>query len=232
VARHRHVWDYAVTFGESPNNFPLPNLPALAADLRYYRQQGIEGIFLQVDHPSLSDLRDLKVWVLAKLLEDPGQDLAALILEFTESFYGAAGADIRTYLDELLAVARSSRAVIEYPTEAEQYTYLDRAFLARAHSTFDRAEARVAGDAGLRARVRRARISLDRATLWLWREVFGPLPQAGGLDARRLAERLRSTVGAEIVQTWPEPSRAGQVDALEREIGTALARLAPGSPSD
>jgi hypothetical protein len=69
---HLRVWDYIVIFGDE-GELPLPNLDVIAADLREYLRLGAEGVFVQNEYPIAGDLRDLKTWILVKLLENPTQ---------------------------------------------------------------------------------------------------------------------------------------------------------------
>lgn len=226
--KHLHVWDYSVTFGRG--DLPLPNLPVLAADFRHYLASGVEGLFVQHDHTIDADMRDLKLWILLKLLEDPQSDLDALIREFTDGYYGAAGSSLRRYLSRLERAASRKPTFIGYPSKPSQYRYLDLSFLERAHGLFDRAEQRVAGDPVLLRRVRHARLSLDRATLlrlktlrsqWqarprLWR---GRPP-----DIDAIAARYRQTWYEQIELRAPE-RRAAERARVDGEIERIFASV-------
>ena len=83
AAPNLRIWDYTVIFGPD-GDLPLPNLGYLADDLRVYLEHGVDGLFVQHVHPIAGDLRDLKLWMLLKLLEDPHRDASALVREFTE----------------------------------------------------------------------------------------------------------------------------------------------------
>jgi len=98
------VWDYAVSYGPG-TGFPMPSVRTYAPDFRFYREHKVEGVFTELEWPILADTRDLKVWTMMKLLEDPGQDPEALIRTFSDGFYGAAGAGLRDYLALLEAAA-------------------------------------------------------------------------------------------------------------------------------
>jgi hypothetical protein len=214
--RHLRIWDYIVTYGAA--DLPLPNLEFLAHDLRYYRRRGVEGMFVQHDHPIAADLRDLKAWVLLKLLEDPARDAAALVRQFTDGYYGPAGESIRSYLAALGRAARRRPAFIGFAAEPSDYAYLDRSFLSAAARIFDQAEARVASEAQWLGRVRHARLSLDRALLLRGRAL--------GLAADELAavaRRYRSTWEAEIERRLDADERAGARKEVQEEIERALA---------
>jgi len=46
----------------------------------------------------LADNRDFKMWIQNKLLENPDLNYDALVNEFSDGYYGAAGKHFRQYL--------------------------------------------------------------------------------------------------------------------------------------
>jgi hypothetical protein len=226
---HLRIWGYTVTFGHTPNNLPLPNLRVIAEDFRYYREQKIEGLFIQHDHPVHADMRDLKLWIVFKLAEDPTRDLDALIRDFTDGFYGPAGGTVREYLAALERAARRTPSSIRHPTEASQYRYLTPEFLRRAHALFDRAEDEVRGNRTLTRRVRHARLTLDRATLLLWDASLtappGSAEDGAPLDPDRVARRYRKTAIEQAKRRLP-PYREDEVrKQVVREVAKGLRRI-------
>ena len=185
-------------------------------------------MFVQHDHPVLADMRDLKLWALFKLVEDPSRDVDALILDFTDGFYGAAAGTIREYLRERERAARRKPARIRYPVNYTEYRYLTPKFLRRAQALFDRAEKEVDGDPVLLRRLRHARLSLDRATLLRWDEALAaPLRrgQGRGIDPQRVAERYRRTAAEQIKLRIKPHRRQDKRDKVEREIDKLLKRI-------
>jgi len=219
---HLWVWDYLVVFGDH-GDFPIPNLRALAEDYAWYLERGVEGIYLQAAYPIAADMRDLKLWVAAKLLSDPGRDYDALVEEFTGGYYGPAAASIRGYLGVVERAARRNPSRIGYVPDLEDYRYLDRKFFRAAHRSFDRAERRVADDEILLRRVRHARLSLDRATL-----VFWPTAERAGVgDIDAVAQRYRDTWREQLALRSTEDQRQPVLDEVDREI-----RFWSGQPAD
>ena len=217
---HLRVWDYVVVFGEE-GEMPLPNLALIADDLRSYEEIGAEGVFMQHGSPIAPDMRDLKLWVVAKLLEDPFLSHRDLTEEFTDGYYGAAGRSIRRYLRLREAAARRRPVRIPYQASPGAYTYLDREFLERAHGLFDRADRHVVGDPILAPRVNHARLSLDRATLLRW----SALGLAGTrLDRKAIASRYRRTWQTQIESRMPKLHRAAALAELDRELAHLSAR--------
>jgi hypothetical protein len=211
--RHLRVWDYIVTFGDA-GDLPLPNIDVIAADLRFYRDLGVEGVFVQHAHPVDADVRDLKQWVVTKLLEDPDRDPDALVREFTEGYYGAAGTHVRRYLRLLQRSARRHPARIGFPVDPRDFAWLEPDFLLRGQAVFDRAARAVEDDPLLRARVEHARLTLDRATLL---RAADPevAPALALLDVAAVRRRYRTTWIREIERRLPVGLRARSVAAVD-----------------
>ena len=231
------IWDYLVTFG-SDGDLPLPNLSYLATDYRFYLERGVEGMFVQHEHPISADLRDLKLWVLAKLLEDPQRKTARLIRDFTNGYYGPAGKYVRRYLCMLDEATDRHDHIIGHRATASDYVYIDALFATKASRAFDRAE-RVAGDDPvLLRRVRHARLSLDRATLKRWDElvedwVKGGKDEAGfPLDADVIAARyLRTWIEQVELRLHPDRRRHA-VRGAEKEVKKILERMSQPTISE
>lgn len=225
---HLVVWDYTVVWGEA-GELPLPNLSFMARDYRTYRALGAEGVLSEHAFPVLADLRDLKLWVQLKLLEDPEQDEGALIRTFTDGYYGRGGTFIRRYVRELARAAARHPGFVAYGAKPEAYAWLfEPRFMAGAHRLFDRAERAVADDPVLVQRVRHARLSLDRATLVLWpalAERIGgdaELARRLGLDAPRVAARYRDTALAEAERRLIDAEIPELRETVEAEVAPFL----------
>ncbi len=221
---HLRIWDYTVTFG-SGANLPLPNWQIMQRDLAYYRDHGVEGMYVQHDLPVIADLWDLRLWLLMKLLEDPGRDLATMIREFTDGYYGAAAPTIRKYLEELERARRIGGGSIRYRTRSWMYRYLTPRFLLRAQTLFDRAVEQVRDDPELVRRIQEARISLDRATVLRWSPRLGKglryTPDGLGsepLDPYQVAERYYLHAHSRIARRLTPELRPERHEQLDREM--------------
>jgi hypothetical protein len=217
------IWDYAVAY-RNYGDLPRPTLRVLASDLRYYRDLGVEGIFYQLDDPLGADMRALKQWVLLKLIDDPGRNVQDLVNEFTEGYFTQAAPAIRRYLTLLEAQVAANPAPLRFKPGQDDYRWLDAPFLFAAHTLFDKAEKRVAGDPIVLRRVRWARLSLDRATLWRWKLLFGRTDEARGTSDKQIlhwqavTRRYRETWYTQIGLKLPADERAGSRAEVDREI--------------
>ncbi|MFH1571815.1 MAG: DUF4838 domain-containing protein, partial [Gemmatimonadota bacterium] len=95
-----HIWDYTTNF--SHYLAPMPNLPVVTPDIRFYVEHGARGVMLQgaYQSPGSADA-PLRCWVWAKQLWDPSLDTRALMRDFVYGYYGEAAEPMWQY-EELL----------------------------------------------------------------------------------------------------------------------------------
>lgn len=97
VAKKVWVWHYGVDFWcyFAPN----PNLGALAADLRRYARDGVDGVMVQGDLQSPGgELAELRTYLCAQLLWDPARDPLAIRREFCAGYFGPAQEEVLEFL--------------------------------------------------------------------------------------------------------------------------------------
>jgi hypothetical protein len=165
ICSHLYVWHYIVDFAHYYN--PFPNFGAMAADMKFYRDIGVEGIYLQgMGHGGGGgEFSLLRPYYGMKLLWDPDQDPEALIRDFLEGYYGAAAEPIHSYIKLLQAKVDTDNIHMHLYTNPAQ-GYLTDEILAQAMALFDQAEAAVQGDPELLERVRVARMPLTYARVF------------------------------------------------------------------
>ena len=231
ITKQLRIWDYAVTYRPHPG-LPLPTVHTYATDYRYFAEHNVEGVFTEHEHAILADMRDLKIWMMIKLLEDPYRDEAALLNDFTDGFYGPAGPIVRRYLTDLQTATESTNATVNWFPPLSQYTYLTLDFLRQAQASFDEAETSVQGDALLLRRVRHARLPVDRACLVLWGKLMREWRASDGrpeeipLDRDVIAARCRETWLAQIDLRIPPSQHAAELAKVDAELTPLLARPA------
>ncbi|MGO8747410.1 MAG: DUF4838 domain-containing protein [Thermoguttaceae bacterium] len=229
IAKNLRIWDYAVTY--TPYyGLPLPTAHTYPIDYRYFVEHNVEGVFTEHEYPILADLRDFKIWMMMKLLEDPYRDYDALVQDFTEGFYGPAGAAIRRFLANLQMAAEASGSNVTWFPTLSQYKYLTLDFLRQSQATFDEAEKAGASNPVLLRRVRHARLPVDRACLVFWPKLVREWIASGGqpdkmpLDREAIASRCRETWYAQINLRFTETQRPVQRAEADAELTPLLAR--------
>lgn len=234
IAKKLRVWDYSITYRIA--GLPMPTVHTFAPDLRFFAAHNVEGVFLEHENPVLADLRDLKVWMQCKLLEDPQRDPNALINEFTNGFYGAAAPHVRRYITALeqQVTAQKTMPEVDWFAPIYRHRYLTAEFTARADAIFDDAARAVAGNEVLSRRVRHARLPLDRAAVLLFNQWERQAQQTGkpiSLDREKFITRAVKTHTEQVDMRIIEAARAAQYKKADEEVATSRVPLPPLLPT-
>jgi len=227
ITKNLRVWDYAVTY--TYPGLPMPTANTYAPDYRFMRANNVVGVFTEHEYPITADMRDFKVWVQCKLLEDPNRDYEALKKEFTDGFYGPAGVHVRRYITALENEAKRVGEADKYEdiswfVPAGLYNYLSIDFIIKSNDILDQAEKAAGENAILQRRVRHARMPLDRFTALMY-------PRLTKIWVRKghTAESMpvkQSVVTARYLKSWKEQAdlrllaahRAGEYAIAEQEV--------------
>lgn len=231
IARNLRIWDYAVTYAPY-YGLPLPTVHTYPIDYRFYAEHNVEGVFTEHEWPILADMRDFKIWMMMKLLEDPYRDYDELVRTFTDGFYGPAGRRVREYLSRLEAASEAKSSYLSMGASPRQYRYLDLAFIREAQAIFDRAEAEVGGNPVFLLHLRHARLPLDRASVVLFPTLMAEWVGAGNdpdtmpIDRDAVAARCRETWDTQIELRLPEAQQAAERERADAEVTGLTARKA------
>ena len=165
ICSHVYMWHYIVDFAHYYN--PFPNFRALAADLRFYHDIGVEGVYLQgmSAEGGGGEFSLLRPYYAMKMAWDPAQDAETVLRDFVEGYYGPASEPIWNYIALLNDKVESENIHMHLYTNPAQ-GYLTDDVLVRAMDLFDQAEQAVAQDEELLERVRVARMPLTYARLF------------------------------------------------------------------
>jgi hypothetical protein len=139
----------------------------LAPNVRFFVNHNTIGLFEQGDcGSSIGDFVRMRAWLLAHLMWNPDLDQKALMRDFVQGYYGAAAPHLLAYFDVIDDAGERSGKHLGCFME-DTAAWLKLADMNKATELFAKAEAAVAGDAVLAARVRRERLPLDH--VWLTR---------------------------------------------------------------
>ena len=162
ITNHLYIWHYIVDFAHYYN--PFPNYRAIAADMRFYRDIGVEGIFLQgMGHGGGGgEWSMLRPWYAMKLIWDPDQDADALMRDFLKGYYEDAAEPLYQYITLLEDKVQNDNIHFHLYSNPCQ-GYLTDEVLEQSEALFDAAEAAVSDNEELLERVRVARMPLTYA---------------------------------------------------------------------
>jgi hypothetical protein len=196
VCPRLYIWDYVTDFRHYVH--PHPNWYSLGPNLRFFQQYGVKGIFEEgAYHGYGAEMSEMRNWVLAQLLWNPKQDDRALVREFIEGYYGRAAA--KPILEYLSLEYNASRGLfLGCYLPKDPLPHLNLETLSQAERLWQQAEAAVADDPELLARVREGHLPVRYAFLKNW-------------------NRLRRE-GWEKNAPWPLPEPRDKVVAEFREV--------------
>ncbi len=102
------IWDYNANWYSTIT--PYANVSALIHDIKYYKQIGVKGIYLQSNDRHLdcnTEFDDIRLYMGATLLEDPNADWEKELEFFLNEFYGKGAPYIREYLELMTKQAKN-----------------------------------------------------------------------------------------------------------------------------
>ncbi len=219
IAKNLRIWRYLITFGNGNEKAPAPTEPPYsseynwAEDFKFYIAHNVRHIFAEMESPLECDVREYKIWMFAKLTENPYADPAALRADFANGYYGPAGKFFLQYRDLLRKAMDKKRPFLDMRAKIGGITHLNLDTVIAAHKLFDDGAKAIAGDSVLEERWNSARLSLDRFTLVLHRPLAVEFMQRNGslkgypFDTNVIADRVEKTLRARAVHyplEWPQ----------------------------
>ncbi len=155
ICGNLYIWDYTTNYANYLQ--PFPNLQVLKPNLELLRRRGVKGMFAQGNFSlgKAGALGQLKIYLLARLLWNPGEDTNALTRTFCQAYYGPAGEAMEAYA-QLWQTPGACHASIYDPPDAP---YLSEETLKKAEDLLALALGHATEDP-CRQRVLREQLSL------------------------------------------------------------------------
>ena len=181
-AQQLGIWDYWRTFDPHPPGLlaPSSNVRAIYRDMQLFRERNVKYVTLECEDfmgaglngdsasNDLQSFMPLRAWLGMKLMDEPSRELEPLLQTFRKGYYGAAARPMR----ELLEVIEERQSQITAnSSNMRRHVWLealcDANFFADAYRCLDAAALAVKDDAASLIHVRRERIVVDSAFLWI-----------------------------------------------------------------
>ena len=158
IAPHLYIWDYVTDF--ALYCLPVANWHTMQSHIQDFRDNHAIGILEEGDYQTPTcELRELRTWLLSKLMWNPDADVEYLIRDFTDGYYGAAGRYIRDYLALEDSILRRPDMHTNCYASTGHPMFTDE-FIREGRRLFAEAKAAVAADSALVARVETAEFPL------------------------------------------------------------------------
>ncbi len=114
ICDNLYIWDYTTNF--MYYLAPFPNLDVLRANVKFYKDHHVIGMFEQGNYQSSSgEFGELRAYLLAKLLWNPDmseEEYQRHMNEFLQDYYGAGWEQIRAYIDATTAAGAQNHVGI------------------------------------------------------------------------------------------------------------------------
>ena len=158
IAPHLYIWDYVTDF--RLYCLPTANWNTLQTHLQDYVNNNAIGILEEGDYQTVScEFREMRSWLLSKLMWDCNADVKSLIQDFTDGYYGAAAPFIREYLElEERILLREGMHTLCY-ADVWHEMYSDE-FITEGRRIMGEAKAAVANNPDLLKRVEKEELPL------------------------------------------------------------------------
>lgn len=122
---HMYIWDYCTNFLHFM--IPRPDLSVIVANLRFFYENGVKGVFEQGSYLSNGGYcAELKAYLLARLMWAPYEDENVIIDEFLAGVYGCGAGLVKKIMEEYRRDFEASGEHLYFSTHAEKlFTTLD-----------------------------------------------------------------------------------------------------------
>ena len=158
------IWDYCTDYDWFP--MAMPDVGALAGNIRLYADNKVEYVYESGDGCPYSYFFDLKAYVISKLLWNAHQPLEPLVGRFMKACYGPAADEVRTVYD-LFEKHDYDRVALRmgYALDATRTNMFETALFDAAAAHWKKAAALVGDTEPYAGMVRRGRIGNDSVRL-------------------------------------------------------------------
>lgn len=212
IAPRLILWQYSMNF--SHFLLPFPNERAMMLDIPRLHQAGVSGVFVEGagSGGAFGENAELRSYLAARLLWNPGVDANAEIRGFLRSVYGPASPWMRRYFE--LRYRDSDHLWIDQGVTS---AYLTGRFLRDGRALLDRAHT-FAETPAARARIDRQLVSLDYIETMQGRrfqmsgDVYRPDESAGKLTA--FAEKAKSLGITQLREGYPVEAQAREFEQM------------------
>lgn len=229
ITNRLFIWDYTTQF----TNYvaPFPDYDQLSPNLRYFSDNGVQGVFSQGSGYTWGDMAELNAYLQAKLLWQPQRNADSVITDFTSGYYGKAGPAIAAYLKAITNAVKTTNARLDiYGSPVKSHAdYLSPTYIEQYGQLLDNAEKAAEGNTIIQERIAIARLPLEYTVLQQAR-FYGPEPH-GYIQPEdhqvnpKWPERVKRFVALAKKTGVTEMSEGGgDPDAYAQEWETVFAR--------
>jgi Domain of unknown function (DUF4838)/Glycosyl hydrolase family 67 N-terminus len=165
IGNHVLVWDHVTNFAGFIQ--PTPNIYPIGESIKWLATlNNVEGYFAEGSwNTPAAEFASLRVWLIARLLWNPNEDLRYLISEYCDLYFGhSAGPFILRYIDLIHAAIGRSGDILGEMTQLDMRMF-DLDFIRSADDLMEHAAAAASSSSLELKHVQEARMPLDYVIL-------------------------------------------------------------------
>ena len=230
VSQGVRKWFYVTVFNNRRHT-PAPviaNMWRIADDFRTLHENKVTAIMTEFGQGGICStdaFGELRLYLIAELIDDLSRDPDAIIREFMANYYGAAAEPMYKYLKTLHDLGFKAPDVVASRCDRPwRLSFLTDERLVAFDRAFDEMEKLTANDPRALMHVRRARRNLDETLLYRWHDLAKVDPETYA-DAKFAERKARYT--ANLKETLAEVYAGFDGDgpeAAEKRLANDVAR--------
>lgn len=155
-----YIWHYSIDF--SYYALPIPNFDELEGNIRFYRKNGVYGVFIQDMGPGGfgAESADLRGFLQSELLWNPQKDVWPLVNEWVSAVHGKAAPFVMRYYTLFHEYVRKNRHIHPVCYAKPDHPLYNKKLLAKADSALAQGEKIASGFSKKRIQILRAGLKL------------------------------------------------------------------------
>ena len=164
ISKHLGIWHYIANY--SNFSIPHPNIWTWERDFRFFKNNKAIYVLVEGDHGGneISEMGELRTYLLRNLLWDPSRDQRALTNEFLKLYYKNAAPEVAEYLQLLTDEVKLPGT--KMPCQfSDTSPWLRLGTLLKARKILERADKKTRADKALNKKIKRIMFNTDVALL-------------------------------------------------------------------
>ncbi|WP_158547905.1 DUF4838 domain-containing protein [Dyadobacter luteus] len=157
ITKHLMVYDYTENFIDFLR--PYPTIFTFKPNLLLFKEIGVDYVYMESFIKIVGDLKELKSYVLSKLLWNPQLDDNALITTFCDRYYKEASPYLQQYIFTVQAAVREEKDRLR--SWGGTTGYLKPAHLSNYDRILEQASSAAGSDSVVLGRINRVRMNVD-----------------------------------------------------------------------
>lgn len=159
------IWNYTTQFTSYLNPFPVYD--HYQADIQYFLENRVKGVFEQGSGEMISDLSSYASYIQAKILWDPSLKAKDVEADFLQGYFGPGSGSVKDYIGQLITARDETSVRLDIYSNpiANRKDYLAPGWMEKYKNALSKAQDAVNANSKYAERIRTLRLGLEYAEL-------------------------------------------------------------------